>query len=158
MTSVIRRVLAAPDSAAVVDYFEEALPDFDRPGVGLGAAVAAPTRAAARSVAKAAAAPARSPKKWTVMVWMAGDNDLESFGDLDLTEMKRVGSTDDIDVVVQFDSMRDDRTRRYHLSAGADLDGDLVQELGETNTGNPLVAIDFFRWAIGNTLPSACSA
>ncbi len=28
------------------------------------------------------------------------------------------------------------------------LDGDIVQELGETNTGDPLVAIDFFRWAI----------
>jgi Mg-chelatase subunit ChlD len=38
------------------------------------------------------------------MVWMAGDNDLESFGDKDLTEMKRVGSTDDVNLLVQFDS------------------------------------------------------
>ena len=50
---------------------------------------------------------------WTVMVWMAGDNDLESFGDKDLAEIKRVGSTDEANVVVQFDSMGDDRTRRY---------------------------------------------
>ena len=30
MTSVIRRVLDVPDSAAVVDYFEEAIPGFER--------------------------------------------------------------------------------------------------------------------------------
>jgi hypothetical protein len=82
------------------------------------------------------------------MVWIAGDNDLESFGAKDLAEMRRVGSTDDVDVVVQFDRMGDARTRRFHVGKGAQPDGDLVAELGETNTGDPAVAIDFFRWAI----------
>jgi hypothetical protein len=35
MTSVIRRVLDVPDSTAVVDYFEDAVPGFDRPAVGV---------------------------------------------------------------------------------------------------------------------------
>ena len=30
--------------------------------------------------------------KWTFMVYLAGDNNLENYGDRDLTEMKRVGS------------------------------------------------------------------
>ena len=34
MTSVLRRVLDVPDSTAVVDYFEDAIPGFDRPSVG----------------------------------------------------------------------------------------------------------------------------
>jgi hypothetical protein len=34
MTSVIRRVLDVPDGTAVVDYFEDGIPGFDRPGVG----------------------------------------------------------------------------------------------------------------------------
>ncbi len=89
-----------------------------------------------------------APKAWTVMVWIAGDNDLESFGAADLAEMKRVGSTADIDVVAQFDRMADARTRRYHLRPETSLDADLVGELGETNTGDPQVAIDFFSWAI----------
>ena len=38
-------------------------------------------------------------KKWTVMVWMAGDNNLQDAGEQDLREMKKVGSTNDIDVV-----------------------------------------------------------
>jgi hypothetical protein len=87
-------------------------------------------------------------KKWTFMVWLAGDNDLEDFGDKDLREMKQVGSTDDVNVVVQFDSMRDDRTRRYFMRRGGDPAADMVEELGETNTGDPAVATDFFRWAI----------
>ncbi len=90
----------------------------------------------------------KTPKKWTLMIWMAGDNDLQDFGESDLKELKKVGSTDDIDVVVQFDRMTDDHTRRYHLRAGTSLDADQVQELGETNTGDPGVAIDFFTWGI----------
>ncbi len=151
MTSVIRGVLDVPDTQAVTDYFEDSIPGFARAAVGIGAS--APPATAARG---SRATPPRAPavratgarKKWTVMVWMAGDNNLESFGEKDLAEMKRVGSNDEMNVVVQFDSMRDDRTRRYEVTAGRDVDGDIVQELGETNTGDPLVAIDFFRWAI----------
>jgi Clostripain family len=152
MTSMIRRVLDLPDTSGVIDYFEEAVPGFDKPAIGVPRAEArpaAPAPAASTAVRRAPAvraAPAR--KKWTVMVWMAGDNDLESFGDRDLAEMKQVGSNGDINVTVQFDSMRDDRTRRYSVTKGGQLDADVVEELGETNTGDPVVAIDFFRWAI----------
>ncbi len=151
MTSVARRVLDVPDTVEVVDYFEEAIPGFDRAAVGaaLPESVRSAPRSAARAPARARAVrSATARKKWTVMVWMAGDNDLESFGDKDIAEMKRVGSNGDIDVVVQFDRMRDDRTRRYHVRPGGQPDDDVVEELGETNTGDPAVATDFFRWAI----------
>jgi hypothetical protein len=154
MTSVIRRVLDASETTAVVDYFEEAIPGFDRAAVG-SPVVDTPAqpsrgfggRAAARP-ARASARPSAAKKKWTVMIWMAGDNDLESFGDRDLAEMKKIGSTDDVNVTVQFDSMRDDRTRRYYMREGGRPADDVVEELGETNTGDPAVATDFFRWAI----------
>jgi hypothetical protein len=150
MTSVIRRVLDVPDTDAVIDYFEDAIAGESRAAVGAVAPLAATEPRGARSVALGAPDIRSAPRKkrWTVMVWMAGDNDLESFGDKDLAEMKRVGSTDDVNVVVQFDSMRDDHTRRYRVTRGGDADRDIVQELGETNTGDPRVAIDFFRWAI----------
>src|SRR6266480_3102104 len=87
-------------------------------------------------------------RKWTVAVWVAGDNNLDSFGATDLGEMKRVGSSDDVAVVAQFDRMGDEQTRRYFLRADTPLDEDVVDELGETNTGDPAVAIDFFTWAL----------
>jgi hypothetical protein len=95
-------------------------------------------------------------KQWTVLVWIAGDNDLDEFGLTDIGEMKRVGSTGDVDVLVQFDRARDrqtgaePQTRRYHLKRDTTLEEDLVQELGETNTGDPAVATDFFTWGIDN--------
>jgi hypothetical protein len=87
--------------------------------------------------------------KWTVAVWVAGDNNLDSFGVTDLGELKKVGSSADVAVVAQFDRMGDGKTRRYYLREGTSLDADVVEELGETDTGDPKVAIDFFTWAIG---------
>lgn len=86
-------------------------------------------------------------RNWTVAVWIAGDNDLQSFGTTDLEEMKKVGSNDDVAIVAQFDRMGDEQTRRYFLRAETALDDDMVEELGETDTGDPAVAIDFFSWA-----------
>ena len=56
----------------------------------------------------------QSKKKWTVAVYMAGDNDLDSNAYLDLKEMKRVGSTMDINIVAQLDSASSgSKTTRY---------------------------------------------
>src|SRR5258707_1167289 len=89
-------------------------------------------------------------KKWALMIWMAGDNNLQSAGDQDLKEMKKVGSTDQVDVVVQFDRMKDQNTRRFHIQKGTTLDQDEVQHLGPTNCGDPKVATEFFVWGMKN--------
>jgi hypothetical protein len=88
-------------------------------------------------------------KEWTLMVYLAGDNNLESFGQRDLIEMKTVGSTDAINVVAQFDRMGDSVTRRYYLTHDSPLSADVVAELPETNTGDPAALLDFTRWALG---------
>lgn len=89
------------------------------------------------------------PRAWTVAVWVAGDNNLDSFGSKDLTELKKVGSSEAIAVVAQFDRVgTQQHTRRYELHAGTPLEDDAVDDLGETDTGDPKVAIDFFTWAI----------
>lgn len=88
-------------------------------------------------------------KSWTVMVYLAGDNNLDSAGVADLAEMKKVGSTDHINVVAQFDrEAKGSQTRRYYLRKGGVLDSDVVANLGETNTGDPNVLIDFVQWTV----------
>jgi len=47
--------------------------------------------------------------KWTVMVYMAGDNNLDGAALRDIAEMARVGSTKDVNILVQLDVWR---TRR----------------------------------------------
>jgi len=85
--------------------------------------------------------------KWTFMVYMAGDNSLSSAGDDDLAEMRKVGSTPDVNVIVQFDNAGNHGTRRFRvLKAG----NDVVQSLGETDSGDPNVLLDFVTWAQAN--------
>lgn len=87
-------------------------------------------------------------KTWTVLVWIAGDNNLDEFGLKDIAEMKEIGSSEQLDILVQFDRAGDTGTRRYHLKAGTDLSDDLVEDIGETDTGDPAVATAFFTWGI----------
>ncbi len=83
--------------------------------------------------------------KWTFMVYMAGDNNLSSAGDHDLVEMRSVGSTDDVNVVVEFDNEGAHGTRRYHIQKNGA--GERAETLGETDSGDPTVLLDFVSWA-----------
>lgn len=87
-------------------------------------------------------------KPWTLLVYLAGDNNLESFGQRDLAEMKAVGSTDKLNVVTQFDRMSDGVTRRYFLTRNRPLSADVVAELPEVNTGDPTALLEFIRWGL----------
>jgi hypothetical protein len=89
-------------------------------------------------------------KKWTVMVYLAGDNNLDSAGTDDLDEMKRVGSTDAINVIAQYDSPSARGTRRFYLRKGGTIDSDVVATLGTTNTGDPKFLSDFIAWGTKN--------
>jgi hypothetical protein len=87
-------------------------------------------------------------KAWTILVWIAGDNNLTDYGVADLAELKQIGSTAKVDLVTQYDRGGRIGAKRYHLQKGTTLDQDEVADLGNTNTGDPGVAIDFFTWGI----------
>jgi hypothetical protein len=90
-------------------------------------------------------------KQWTVMVYLAGDNNLDSAGIVDLKEMKKVGSTDQINVIAQFDRQgKNLSTNRYYIQKGGTLTKDVVGSLGETDMGDPHVLEDFIKWGIKN--------
>lgn len=82
---------------------------------------------------------------WTFMVYIAGDNNLSAAGDNDLAEMRRIGSTEDVNVVVQFDNAGENGTRRFHIQR--DGQGERLENLSETDSGSPDVLVDFIRWA-----------
>ncbi len=86
--------------------------------------------------------------KWTFMVYMAGDNNLSAAGDKDLAEMRRVGSTADVNVVVEFDNAGRRGTRRYHVQRNGV--NERVESLGETDSGSPQTLIDFVTWSAAN--------
>jgi hypothetical protein len=90
-------------------------------------------------------------KQWTVMVYLAGDNNLDGAGVVDLGEMKKVGSTDQVNVIAQFDRQgKTAATNRYYLRKGGTLAKDKMGSLGETNMGDPKVFEDFIQWGVKN--------
>lgn len=96
---------------------------------------------------------------WTVMVYLNGDNDLEEWALGDINEMEQVGSTDEVNIVVQIDRSADytpadgnwSGARRYRVEADDDEDSvgsTMLQNLGAVDSGDPAVLADFAAWAV----------
>jgi len=97
---------------------------------------------------RAVAAKRGAKKQWTVLVYLAGDNNLDQSGTADLLEMKRVGSTAGVTVVAEFDSASGRGAKRYVLRKGGSLAADVAASLGRLNTGDPKCLLDFIRWGV----------
>ena len=96
----------------------------------------------------------RSAKaKWTVMVYMAGDNNLDSAALRDIAEMAQVGSSKKVHIVVQLDRDKDLLTRRFYITQGGGYKKDCILTFDEANTGDPKILENFILWAI-NTYPA----
>ena len=118
------------------------------------------------STTTSATEPAETPapgsiKKWTTLVYINADNNLEGAGIDDINEMEIVGSTSDINVVVQIDRISGYDTsngnwtgaKRYYIQQDSDINtvnSSLVQDLGEINMGDHQSLIDFAKWGINN--------
>jgi hypothetical protein len=88
-------------------------------------------------------------KKWTFMVYMAGDNNLDGNGVTDLGEMKMAGSNNDLNLIAQFDRAGSrQETKRFYLRKGTTLAKDAVMKLGETDSGDPDALIAFVQWGV----------
>ena len=110
--------------------------------------------------------------EWTVMVYLDADNNLESAGIDDINEMEMVGSTSEVNIVVQVDRIpysvlassnqgyADDisngnwtTTRRYYVTQDFNpvlINSPLKIDLGELNMGDPQTLVDFANWAAIN--------
>lgn len=103
-----------------------------------------------------------STKKWTIMVYMAGDNgkvfhdgkslmaDLQAAGWSDLAEMAKVGSTDQINIIAQYDTLDNQSfTPRFYLDQSSPT-GKLLDRIPPVDTGDPKNLTDFVVWGVNN--------
>jgi hypothetical protein len=96
-------------------------------------------------------------REWTLMVFMNGDNNLEPFAIKDFREMAKVGSTNEVNIVVQLDRIAgytadaDDWTdaRRFRVTRGMEPTSDAADPsfAQEVDMGAPDALADFVRWA-----------
>ena len=87
--------------------------------------------------------------QWTWLVYMAGDNNLEGAGGTDLAEMKRAGSTADVNIIVQFDTEAN-KTTRYRVEKNKLK---VLQQMPGVNCGDPKVLTNFLKWGV-KTFPA----
>lgn len=97
---------------------------------------------------------------WTVMVYLNADNDLEPYSILNVNQMERIGSTDKVKIVVQWDrspgfSIEDGDwtgTRRYLIQRDTTnaIASPVLEDMGEQDMGDPQVMKDFINWAQTN--------
>jgi hypothetical protein len=94
--------------------------------------------------------------RWTVMVYMAGENTLGAQVEPDIQEMELAGSTADVNIVVMADlppaltinSMNNFRGLVSHHPAGG-IGSSFTALAAEPNTGDPATLRDFVTWATG---------
>lgn len=102
---------------------------------------------------------AQQPAKWTVLVYLDADNDLEDAGIRNFNQMEAAGSTRDVHIIVQMDRMTGDDyansswtdTRRYLITRDSDkrvmhsvrLD---QPQLGELDMADADTLRDFVQW------------
>ena len=99
--------------------------------------------------------------EWTVMVYLAADNNLEGAALTDLNEMETAGSTDDVNILVEIDRAEGHSTadgnwtgaRRYHVQQDDDMGtitSPVAVDLGEVDSGDAQTFIDFIEWGVEN--------
>ncbi len=97
--------------------------------------------------------PLSKPAKWTVLVYMAGDDrnpgGIEYAISQDLGEIKQVGSTDAVHFLAQTDDASGSASYRYRLRKGTDLASDRLERFsGDLNTGSTKTLVDFVKWGL----------
>ena len=84
--------------------------------------------------------------KWTFMVYVAGYNNLSTFAGLDLAEMRKVGSNDDLKIAVFVKRLEQQAAHR--IIVGKDGADEERQNLGgKIDSGSPQTMFDFIKWA-----------
>ena len=120
-----------------------------------------PAARAAQTPAPALASPPAlapaPPAKWTVLIYMDGDNNLEKWITHDIDEeLAAVGSNADVQVVALADRGRRPGAadggwkgaKVFHVTKGMKATADnAVADWGEANMGSPRTLVDFVTWA-----------
>lgn len=87
-------------------------------------------------------------KEWTFLVFLNADNNLYRYGLLNLQQMEQIGSTNDMNIVVEMDhAPREKPTQRLYVQKGQ---SQVIETLGETNMGDWKHLAEFVTWGMKN--------
>ncbi len=95
-----------------------------------------------------------STKDWTIMLYIAADNDLAPFAIRNIKQMALVGSNKHFNIVVQLDIRKtsgEKITRRYYIQKGQVLHLNASDPTSQKmDSGSPATLVSFCKWSIEN--------
>lgn len=96
--------------------------------------------------------PAKGHKPWSLLVYIAGDNDLSDFGLQDIEEMCAVGASPNTHVGVEIDTRGEhDGSVRYDITEPDwtnTAHRAVIERLSEHDSGSPLALQQFLNWGV----------
>lgn len=101
----------------------------------------------------------KTKKKWTVLLYSAADNNLETSLVSDVAELESVGSNDEINMVVQLDRGEKPSElsggwagcKRFYLNKDSDkmnINSESLADLGQVNMSSADTLSDFIQWGM----------
>lgn len=92
-------------------------------------------------------------KEWTFLVFLNGHNNLSSFGEMNIKEMEKIGSTQDINILVEWGSADTNLTKRLYIEKSNNPNQVVsrsIQEMPDYDMGDYKNLQNFIRWGIEN--------
>jgi hypothetical protein len=96
---------------------------------------------------------APAQKEWTFLVFLNGHNNLDTYGTLNMQQMETVGSTADLNLVVQWASSAYGNTRRVLVQKSTDpsiVTSPVIEEMPRVDMGDYKNLVEFVRWGVQN--------
>jgi len=96
---------------------------------------------------------AKDVKEWTFLLFLNGHNNLDSFGAMNINQMEEVGSNENLNMVVQWASIRNKQTKRLYVTQDNDpkvVKSQVVQTLAPVDMGDYKNLVEFVRWGAEN--------
>lgn len=90
-------------------------------------------------------------KDWTFLVYINGNNDLDTYGNYNINQMERVGSSEQVNVVVQWASAANQKTQRLFVIKDQDsrnVTSPVVENLGRVDMGDWHSLVSFIQWGV----------
>lgn len=101
--------------------------------------------------ASSAAIAATTEKEWTFLVFINGHNNLSPFADQNIIDMEKVGSTKDLNVVVEWGSESSTKTKRLYIQKSTNpkkVMSPSVMEMENHDMGDYKNFIQFVNWGV----------
>lgn len=92
-------------------------------------------------------------KEWTFLLFINGHNNLSSYGTMNIKDMEKAGSTDQVNLVVEWGQSNDSRNHRLLVEKSTDplrVTSPILMSVENRDMGDYKNLVDFVKWGVDN--------